>query len=205
MIKVVLFDYGGVLTAGGGVGSMTRLVANAMGVSWDDAVRARPLLGQLLLGNISTDEFLQKLAEMYPASPRPTRETLITSADIYKRSPEVYDLASKLRKRGFRTAILSNMLTVSAEELRKQGFYDDFDPVILSCEEHLAKPAEAFYQRALEKLQVAAQEVLFIDDQDRYLAGARKVGMHTILAESPEQIVAEIRRIIKEQNALDIG
>lgn len=202
MISVVVFDYGGVLTPGGGAGSMRRLVADTMGVSLKEAQRAAPLLGQLLLGTITTAQFLQALAMLYPRSPRPTRAALLKNAAIFQPSLPVYQLAAELRTAGIRTAILSNMFELSASRLRKKGFYDGFDPIILSYQEHLAKPDITIYELALTRLGVPADQVLFIDDQERFLVPAQVAGMRVLRAESPEQIVADTRSIIFDQDGL---
>lgn len=200
MIQAVLFDYGGVLTRGGTSGGMTRLVASVMQISFQEAVRARPLLSELLLGTITTGGFLEQLSALYPHAPRPNAARLLDCAEIFTPSPEVYRLAERLRRSGLRTAILSNMFGLSAEKLRKEGFYQGFDPVILSYEEHLAKPDARLYERALTRLQLPAAAVLFIDDQERFLAPARTLGMPTVLAENPGQIVTDTIAAIAEHN-----
>ncbi|HEX7963309.1 MAG TPA: HAD family phosphatase [Candidatus Saccharimonadales bacterium] len=204
MIEVVLFDYGGVLTEGGTVGSMARLVARVMDVPEGRTAPARPLMEGLLLGTLSTDDFLRELAALYPEAPQPTKRRLLQSAEIFEPCSVVYELAERVRKAGIRTAILSNMFSVSAEALRKKGLYDDFDPVILSCDEHLAKPQPQIYEHTLSRLGVPAEAVLFIDDQPRFLTPAEQMGMHTILAQSPQQIVADTEAAILAANGREL-
>jgi HAD superfamily hydrolase (TIGR01509 family) len=202
VIRVVLFDYGGVLTEGGTSGGLVRLVMNTMQVPYQEAVRARPLLRQLIEGVITTAQFLDALAAAYPNSPKPTRATLLKNAEVLTPSQPVYELAAELRQYGIRTAILSNMFALSAAELRKRGLYDGFDPVILSCEERTAKPDMAIYEQALRKLGVPGDEVLFVDDQERFLVPADIAGMRTLRAESPGQIVADVRSQIFSQDGV---
>jgi putative hydrolase of the HAD superfamily len=204
MIRAVLFDFGGVLTEGGTKGSLARLVANTMGVTRQDALRAGPLVQQLVAGAMSTEEFLQALTQLYPDSPKPSRAKLLKNAEIFTPSPQVYKLAQVLREHGIRTAILSNMFVLSADELRKQGLYDGFDPVILSCTEHVAKPDQAIYQRTIDALQLAPEEILFIDDQERFLQPARDMGMHVLCAESPDQIVTGVYRMVFDINGFSL-
>jgi len=202
MIKAVLFDYGGVLTQGGTHGSIQRLVAKALGIPLSKLRPMDRLLLQLLTGRVSTTEFLKELEITYPKAKKPTRASLLSNADIFVPSLPVYVLAEKLRKKGIKTGILSNMFELSATSLRKKGLYAGFDPVVLSYEEHLAKPDPLFYERAVQKLGVAGNEVIFIDDQDRFREPAELLGMHFILAENPEQIVAEVETLLFEYDGI---
>jgi HAD superfamily hydrolase (TIGR01509 family) len=118
------------------------------------------------------------------------------------RSLPVYDLAEKLRAAGIKTGILSNIFSSTARELKEKGFYDNFDPIILSCQEGYAKPDPEFYAIAVQKSGVTAEEILFIDDQEKCRPPAEKIGMHFLLAESPEQIVQDTTAIIAKYNNL---
>jgi HAD superfamily hydrolase (TIGR01509 family) len=90
---------------------------------------------------------------------------------------------------------------MTAHELKKRGFYDAFDPVLLSCDEHVAKPDRAFFELALKRLGLPGGEVLFIDDQDRFRPLAEGLDMHFILAISPAQIIQDVKdRLLKENN-----
>ena len=109
-----------------------------------------------------------------------------------------------IRGHGIQTGILSNMYGSSADLLRAGGHYDGFDPIVLSYQEGLAKPDPVFYQIALDKLGLQADQILFIDDQKRFIEAAQKLGFQTIQANSEDQIVADTQRILKEQNGLDL-
>jgi epoxide hydrolase-like predicted phosphatase len=202
MIKAVLFDYGGVLTEGGTHGSIQRLVAKALDIPLSKLRPMDRLLEQLLTGRITTAQFLHELQITYPDAQKPTRAKLLSNADIFVPSAPVYALAAALRKKGIKTAILSNMFELSATSLRKKGFYDGFDPVVLSYEEHLAKPDPLFYERAVQKLGLAGDEIIFIDDQGRFREPAEFLGMHFILAENPEQIVADVETLLFEYDGI---
>ena len=202
MIKAVLFDYSGVLTEGGTQGSVTRLVAKTLGVPVKKVRPMGDLLTRLFLGRVTTGQFLKLLQQLYPDAQKPTRAKLLINADIFVPSPPVYALAAALRAKGIRTGILSNMFELSASSLRKKGLYDGFAPVVLSCEEHVAKPDLDFYERAVQKLGLPASEIIFVDDQARFREPAEFLGMHFILAESPAQIVADVESLIFEHNGI---
>jgi epoxide hydrolase-like predicted phosphatase len=202
MIKAVLFDYGGVLTEGGRSGGLLRLVAEMLGISVKEAVPAGELLRSLLTGKLTTTQFLRKLQLAYPNAQTPTKAKMLANAGVFVPSPQVYELAAQLRAKGIRTGILSNMFALAADKLRKEGLYNGFDPVVLSCDEHVAKPDPLFYDYAVQKLGVKPEEVIFIDDQERFRPPAELVGMHFVLAESPEQVVADVKSLLFEYDAL---
>ncbi|HSX35118.1 MAG TPA: HAD family phosphatase [Candidatus Saccharimonadales bacterium] len=202
MIKAVLFDYGGVLTQGGTSGGVIRLIANALNVPEKDVLPARELMSELLLGKVTTARFLQKLRQAYPYAQKPNSTKLLANAEVFVPSQPVYELAAQLRASGVRTGILSNMFELAAARLRQKGLYDGFDPVVLSCEEHLAKPDPLFYDCAIQKLGLRPEEVIFIDDQERFRPPADFVGMHFVLAQSPEQIVADVKSLLFEYDGL---
>lgn len=203
MIKAVLFDFGGVLTESGKAGFVRSILADLYGVSLEDLysdevqqawrrnqVDASDVLGALnehYGKDITTDMFFAKM----------------TGATL--RTPEVYSLAEQLREHGIKTGILSNIFSTTAANLRKEGYYDDFDPVILSCEQGYAKPDEELYKIAIQRTGVKADEILFIDDQEKCRPPAEKLGMHFLLAESPQQIVDDTLAIISDQNGHVLG
>ena len=88
----------------------------------------------------------------------------------------------QLRAGGFRTAILSNLTRPLGDELRATpGFLEHFDHVTFSYELRIVKPAAAIYHHALEGLQVAPAEALFIDDKQVNVDGALAVGVRARL------------------------
>ena len=93
-------------------------------------------------------------------------------------------------------------IEASADILQKDGYYDGFAPIILSCSERMAKPDTRIYQLALQRLKVTPGETLFIDDQAKNLEPARAVGMKVILAKSEAQIVADIKAVLQAENGL---
>lgn len=199
MIKAVLFDYGGVLSPGGK--SFRGSVAKVLEVRPEE-VMTNELGNKLWAGEIDPDQFFIELSRLHGKTI--TTEEFLDTSGILDRNNQVYGLVNKLRKQGIKTGILSNMYGSSADLLRAGGYYDGFEPIVLSYQEKLSKPDPAFYQIAIDKLGLPAHEILFIDDQERFLAPARQMGMHTIRAVSEDQIVADARALIKQQNGIEL-
>lgn len=204
MIKAVLFDFGGVLSKGGKRDDIRQIFAKIYAIPARD-VQLGPFAGQLLRGLISTTSFFAKVNQQHPGLSPASAELFQKYTDIFAKSDPVYRLAATLRKQGIKTAILSNVIALSARQLRSRGFYKEFDPIVLSCEEKVMKPDNlAFYKLALHRVSLPAEQILFIDDQPTCLVPARMLGMQTLLAESPEQIIGDTKELLKAENDLVI-
>jgi epoxide hydrolase-like predicted phosphatase len=202
MIKAVLFDFGGVLTESGKKGFIDHTISTLY--------QLRP--GELDMGEwhyklrrgLGDDEALfAELNERFGKQVTKTMFLQMTQSSFIP-SQEVYDVAQSLRDAGIQTGILSNIFRMNAEELRRGGWYDGFDPLILSCAEGYAKPDHEIYDIAIQKTGVAANEILFIDDQDKCIPPAQELGIHTVCAVSPGQIVADIKALIRKHNGIDL-
>lgn len=198
MIKAVLFDFGGVLTESGKAGFVRSILADLYGVTLDD-LYSDEVQQAWRRNQVDAKDVLEALNEHYGKNIT-TKMFFAKMQGATLRTTEVYGLADQLRSLGIKTGILSNIFSMTAANLRKKGFYDGFDPVVLSCEQGYAKPDEELYKIAITKTGVAADEILFIDDQEKCRPPAEKLGMHFLLAESPEQIVSDTLQIISEQN-----
>jgi putative hydrolase of the HAD superfamily len=95
--------------------------------------------------------------------------------------PEMRPLIAAARARGLRLGILSNELELfyGAESLGRMGIVDQFDAVVDATHTGVLKPDPRAYAQAVGQLQLAADEILFVDDQFRNIAGAVKAGLQT--------------------------
>ena len=66
--------------------------------------------------------------------------------------------------------------------------YDMFDATVFSCAEGVAKPDPEIYAVVVERLGVAAEDAVLIDDSQRYVEGALGAGLKGIVFESVEQV-----------------
>lgn len=89
-----------------------------------------------------------------------------------------------LRGRGVRLAALTNRSHGGAaflEELRREGLLDYFDAVVSSDQVGYRKPHPRIFERALEVLDLPAEECAHVGDRlGADVAGARRVGMFAI-------------------------
>jgi FMN phosphatase YigB (HAD superfamily) len=202
MIKAVLFDFGGVLAAGGKAGQGARILSKLYGID-ETHVHLRLTRRLFLRMLMAGDRFVAGLCRLFPGAWRVVEPPFIAHfAPAFVRNESVYTLAAALRAADVQTGIFSNVFTVLADAHKRRGDYDGFSPVVLSCAEGTAKPDIELYRRVLDRLHLSAEEVLFIDDKEVCLVPARYLGMQTLLAKSPKQIVTDVQELLQRENKL---
>ena len=202
MIRAVLFDFGGVLSRTGRQGFITEMIAELYGVKPSE-IDTSAWHGDVRRNRGDEDALFKTLNKRFGRNV--TKQMFIDA--VSKRVelvPEVFELARTLRDHGIKTAIFSNVFAMNARELKKHGAYDGFDPVLLSYEAGCAKPDVAFYELAVQKLDLPPEEILLIDDQDKCLSPAKAMGMHVLKAVDPAQIVSDARAIFRRENNITL-
>jgi epoxide hydrolase-like predicted phosphatase len=100
----------------------------------------------------------------------------------------------------YKTGIISNAMSETRALIEgpwKMGGL--FDSIVLSGEVGVMKPDPRIYQAALQRLDVQAEQAVFIDDFLHNIDGARTVGMHGIHFQSPEQVRLELEALLNER------
>ncbi len=121
------------------------------------------------------------------------RAILREKSDPY---PEMFELVEKLKQNGYKVFVLSNSVPPHAEVIKARGLYEPFDQVLLSQDLGLNKPDKQIYIKAVEKLGINPEETIFIDDKAENLIPAQELGMTTILATSPTQVVKSVQELL---------
>jgi HAD superfamily hydrolase (TIGR01509 family) len=85
-----------------------------------------------------------------------------------------------LRASGTPVAIVSNCDHATRPLLDNLGLERDVDAMVLSFEVGSLKPDALIFEQALAQLGVSAQDAVFVDDQARFLDGARALGIRTL-------------------------
>lgn len=202
MIRGVFFDYGGVLTESGHRGYVTNAIADLYGL---DSVASHELkkARDAMYHGDDEDAFFRTLNRVFRKDV--TKEMFL---ERVKRSlvlsEPVYDLARRLRAKGIKTGILSNVFSISAYAVRNHGGYEGFSPIVLSSQEGYAKPEPEIYKIAASRMGLPAAQILFIDDQEQFLLPAEDLGMRTIHAVAPEQVVVDTERMVKSENGISL-
>jgi putative hydrolase of the HAD superfamily len=97
----------------------------------------------------------------------------------------------------FKTAMVSNYSEVLRPMLESRWRVDGaFDEIIISHEVGLIKPMPEMFDLVLERLGCQPQEAVLIDDRVRNIEGARGYGMHAVLFENREQMLADLDKVL---------
>jgi epoxide hydrolase-like predicted phosphatase len=202
MIKAVLFDYGGVLSPGGRTSVSQEVLGKLLDVP-TEKIQIGDLDAQLGRGEINREQFFDLVGRQYQG--KAAEADYVALADIFQRNETVYQLAILLRQNQIKTGIVANVATINAQLLREHGFYNGFDPVVLSCESGVRKPDQSIYKLALNLIGEIAAHVVYIDDQPANIIPAKELGMRAILANSPGQVIADITKLVKADNGLELA
>jgi putative hydrolase of the HAD superfamily len=108
---------------------------------------------------------------------RQDQELLLAHARLYD---DVIPFLRGLRERGIKIAIVSNCTENTRPLLVKYGVDKLADALVLSCEVRSAKPAAEIFRCALDRLEVAAEAAVFVDDQPGYCAGSVAAGIRAV-------------------------
>lgn len=112
------------------------------------------------------------------ASPRPTMMRAI----------------ERLREEGLRTAALTNnWATGDSAPNPLRPFFNEF---VESAIEGLQKPDPRIYELVLGRLDVTADQAVFLDDIGRNLKTAREMGMTTIKVDDPADALASLEAAV---------
>jgi putative hydrolase of the HAD superfamily len=95
---------------------------------------------------------------------------------------EVVERARAIRASGLRTALVTNNVVEFGEGWRSLVPVDDlFDVVVDSCHAGVRKPDPRIYRLALDALDAAPEEAVFLDDHPANVAAAEALGMRGIV------------------------
>jgi putative hydrolase of the HAD superfamily len=214
-IEAVIFDYGGVLstTPFAGIAEYERKMG------YPERSLAQLLFGKgaspqgpteeipdhdwhlLETGRLTLDEFHERLVERSEAA-------LGQPLDLGDYGQFLRELGvgihwmmiqrvRELRAEGYRTAILTNNVKEWGNYWKRSIPLDLFDLIVDSCDVGVRKPDPAIFRLTCERLGVAPEAAVFLDDTRRHVEGARQIGLHTILVRDPWVALAELDAILE--------
>jgi putative hydrolase of the HAD superfamily len=181
-VKGLLIDFGGVLTTN--VFDSFKAFCRTEGLP-EDAVKKMfrergeglSLLRQLETGELTAEEFSQQFAPLLGVSPDNLVERLFGGIEP---DEPMLDAVRRARRAGIKTGLISNSWgnglaydPALLEEL--------FDAVVISGDVGLHKPQPEIFHLGAERIGVAPEDCVFVDDLRENCEGAEAVGMKAIL------------------------
>jgi len=197
-ISGIIFDFGGVIVNDGRKFTY-EVLAKKFKVSYKQIERAvEKAMPDYETGRIDNLEFFRRIARALKFSGQMEGfETLWD--DVYARKSRIDRNVQKLIKRlkdsGYRLALLSNTEPGRAKYNRENYRYRYFDLICLSSEVGVAKPDKRIYKLVLNQLKLKANKCIFVDDKEKYLLPARKLGIHTIQYKNYKQLERDLKTL----------
>ena len=113
----------------------------------------------------------------------------------------LFELLNQIQQQDIKVALATNQqayrMTYMGSEL---GYDHHFDASFYSCSVGFKKPQLEFYQHAIDRLELPAEQCLFLDDKLENVIAAREVGLQAEQFEfSTVQAGAEELRIVLEK------
>jgi putative hydrolase of the HAD superfamily len=194
----VFFDWGGVIANDPGDEFLGDLI-KSVGAS-DAQVQEifETYMKRFMRGQISETEYWQELRKKYGLTIHDSISDEFKKWRGLVANEDILALAKELKTDGLNIAILSNVIEPTYNVIEQAGYYDLFDEVIASCKAGYVKPEKEIYEIALQRFNVTADESIFIDDKQYCLDPAKEMGFKTILAQSPEQIIRDVKSCLSE-------
>ncbi len=108
--------------------------------------------------------------------------------------PEMIETVHEVRRKGYKTYILSNMPQEMHEELRRlHDFFDHFDGQVYSYEVKAIKPQPQIYQALINNYHLKEHESFFIDDYEMNIRAAKDLGIEGVVCKNPAQVRSELK------------
>jgi epoxide hydrolase-like predicted phosphatase len=201
-IETVFFDIGGVVVDAP-MDQYKTLGAEVFGCREDHlTLCSAELLPLLEMGKITSAEFWEgvgeKLAFMGMGRAVPGwrfkgfwEGILLETLKVHR---DVLDTCKVLRTK-VKVGALSNTIQEHALVLQKQGVYQNFNPVILSCQIGMRKPNADIYLRAAELVKSKPSRCLLVDDLAENVEGAQKAGFQAFLYKDLDELRLELHRL----------
>lgn len=202
-ISGVVFDFGGVMTTSTMPQRVIEL-AKEKSIDWDVFVRG------FAAHRLDYDRGDITLAEMYAKiwSDAGLCVDDETTAAFMKaddeswcyRNERTLEWMKSLKVRGFKIGILTNMAPVFAKEHFRSAFADYIslaDAMVISGDERMVKPDRAIYDLLRNRIALPQEELCFIDDIEKNIAGARAAGWNAIRFISNDQVSSDFEEMLK--------
>jgi putative hydrolase of the HAD superfamily len=198
VIRAVAFDIGGVLEITPDLG-VDRLWETRLGLpAGEILVRMRDIWRGGSIGTITLDDVHEALRDRLGLDDQTLAQYM---ADVWREylgtaNTELIEYARELRPR-YRTGIVSNSFVGARErEQAAYGFEDLVEEIVYSHEVGFSKPDPRIYALICSRLGVSPEEMVFLDDSDVCVTGARDVGIHAVLYQDNAQAIAEIEKLL---------
>ena len=172
MIRAIVFDCFGVLAGDGWLPFKQKY----FGHDKELFTRAGDLNRQVDAGLADYDEFIREVARLAGIPEHEAYQQIEENPPHH----ELFDYIRQQLKPAYKLGMLSNAGANWLPEMFSKEQIALFDAIALSYEIGVTKPDPRAYHIIADRLDVAPDECVFIDDQERYCTAAAAEGMHAV-------------------------
>ncbi|TDC37680.1 HAD-IA family hydrolase [Micromonospora sp. KC213] len=147
-------------------------------------------LQPVLTGRVSHAEWMASVADaLTPSLGDPDRARAAVQEWQHYRGevdPDVLAFVREARAGGIKVGLGTNGTDLLDADLAALGLVGELDVVVNSSAVGVHKPAKEYFQIACAALETAPSRVLFVDDEDRAVSGARTAGLSAYRWSGPD-------------------
>ncbi|MEW2474047.1 HAD-IA family hydrolase [Micromonospora gifhornensis] len=150
------------------------------------------LLQPVLTGRVSHTDWMSSVADaLTPSVGDPDRaRAAVEQWQRYRGEvdPQVLAFIREVRAAGIRVGLGTNATDQLDADLTALDLTDELDVVVNSSAIGIHKPAKEYFQAACVALETPPDRVLFVDDEDRAISGARVAGLSAYRWNGPQDL-----------------
>jgi epoxide hydrolase-like predicted phosphatase len=201
-IRAVIFDFGRVISAQKPL-SLFQSYEEDLGLepgTINPTMFGSPAWQDALVGRKTAEEFWNEIG---PELGLDTPQAIEAFRRRYRADEAINESVLDLIRRlygQYRLAVLSNSPPGLAQWLADWGIHDLFDMVFCSGDEGVTKPDPTAFEATLERLGVAPEEVIFIDDTPGHVEAARALGLHGLLFTTAEALTEQLDALLAPES-----
>lgn len=188
MIKAIIFDCFGVLVGP----SLEPFIDKYLAHDPKLVEQAHEINRQACVGLLSYAQQIDRFTKLAGITEAETRAIM----DSNPPNTPLLDYIRDNLKPHYKIGFLSNASDNWMDELFTPKQRALFDDVVLSYDVKLAKPDARIYKLAAQRLGIAPEECVFVDDIESYCSGARLTGMKAIRYTSLELIKDRLEQML---------
>ena len=201
-LPIFVFDMGGVVIKWPGNDPIFTYIARRYRVPvmrMKDAMQND--LSKVESGELSCDEYmrasLERVGRKLEKSDSAGGLIAYPFEKLVKPNQATISLIKSLKSKGYHVFALTNTSPPHLEVMKRHGWTLLFDGFFASCELRSIKPEKKIYLLMLRSIRSKPQDVVFIDDREENIRGARDAGIsNAILFRSVASLKAQISNTI---------
>lgn len=202
MITTIIFDIGNVLIDFDWKGFMEREFPDAdknLIDRLDEAVWGSGRWDRLDAGD-EPEKVFRSIIDYDPEHEKELRKIFENVGDTLKKRTSTPAWLKEMKARGYRLLYLSNY---SRYVMEKNPEVLDFLPLleggVFSCDVKLIKPDPKIYECIIKKYNLVPSECVFIDDLEKNVNAAKKIGFHAIQFIIFKQVQEDLNKFLTEE------